>query len=327
LVVTAVPALLVGARGQARAEGFSADGAASAVAQAGADLMAAGDVPGGCRKLRQATLLDASATRFLALGECWERAGNTASSWNAYHRAEELAESGETDIDARAREGAARVEALLCRLEITLPSGAEFADVEVYLDGSLLSPLLYGVAVPVDPGPHELSTSALGRQRFALELSLPNGPGTTRVRIPESSLARKPITAPPAKAPVPATEDASEPPSGQALRIVGLALGGIGVASLAVGTGFAIKAGHERAELDAACPNGVCNAAEKDKFEAYDHHSTVASAALVTGVVSLAGGVIVYLVAPSAHPAKSKPVALEPLVGPGLAGLSAHGAF
>jgi serine/threonine-protein kinase len=326
LVFYAIPALLAGVRGEARAEGVSDASAASAFAEAGAELMAAGDLPGGCRKLQQATTFDASATRFLALGDCWERAGRTASAWDAYHLAEELAMSGATDIVARAREGTARVEAVLPRLEITPPWGAEFADLELYLDGSRLSPLLYSVAVPVDPGLHELRASAPGRVPFALELTLPSGPGTTRVRIPESSLGRKPVLPEPDPPRAPIREDASEPP-GQTLRIVGLALGGVGIASLAIGTGFAVKAGNERSELEAQCPSGICTMAGKDKYDAYTQHATVANAALIAGATSLVGGVIVYLVAPSAHPAKSRHVAVEPLVGPGFSGLSARGAF
>jgi hypothetical protein len=324
-LMAVIPLLLAVGTRSARAEGVSDANAAETLGQAGESLLAEGDVAGACRKFRQSSTLEASAPRLLVLAQCWERAGKTASAWEAYRRAADL---GPAETTVQAREGEARVAAHLTRLEIRPPTGADFGDVEVDLDGSRLSPMLYGVALPVDPGAHELTASATGRQRWALELNLPSGPGTTSVRIPESSLALRPRTAPPA--PALATGDApsaNTAPPGQTMRTVGLVLGGAGIAGLTLGTVFAFKARADHDDLQAVCAGDVCAESAASQLDKYRSDALVANTALVIGASSLVGGVVVYLLAPSAKASPKPHVAVEPLLGPGVAGLHASGTF
>jgi len=324
-LMAAIPVLLVVGPRSARAEGVSDASAAETLGQAGETLLAQGDVEGACRKFRQSSTFEASGPRLLVLAQCWERAGKTASAWEAYRRAAGL---GPAEITAQAREGEARVGAHLTHLEVTPPTGADFGDVEVYLDGSRLSPVHYGVALPIDPGAHELTASATGRQRWALELELPSAPGTTSIRIPESSLALKPRTAPPTPALANGDETrANAAPPGQTMRTVGLVLGGAGIAGLTLGTVFAFKARADHNDLQAACAGNVCAESARSQLDEYRSNALVANTALVIGASSLVGGVVVYLLAPSGKASPKGHVALEPLLGPGVAGLHASGTF
>ena len=324
-LIAAIPLLVAVGPRSARAEGVSDANAAETLGQAGESLLAHGDVQGACRKFRQSSTLEASGPRLLVLAQCWERAGKTASAWEAYRRAAGL---GPAETAADASEGEARVAARLTRLEVTPPTGADFGDVEVYLDGSRLSPMLYGVALPVDPGAHELTASAAGRQRWALELDLPSAPGTTSIRIPESSLALKPRTAPPTPALATGAEtSANAAPPGQTMRTVGLVLGGTGIAGLTLGTVFAFKARADHNDLQAACSGNVCAESARSQLDKYRSDALVASTALLIGASSLVGGVVVYLLAPSGKASPKGHVAVAPLLGPGVAGLHASGTF
>jgi hypothetical protein len=134
----------------------------------------------------------------------------------------------------------------------------------------------------------------------------------------------------PLPAPTSSEADASAAPPGKTARTVGLVLGGVGFAGLVTGTVFAVKAGTAHREADDACgdPEG-CPISVRDSVVANDQaasrYTNIAFTSFLVGGSALVAGAVVYLLAPSAS--SGKPVAVTPLLGPNLAGLSARGSF
>jgi hypothetical protein len=115
------------------------------------------------------------------------------------------------------------------------------------------------------------------------------------------------------------------------LRTVGLIVGGVGVAALIGGgvTGF-IGLGKQ-GDLEDRCPDNRCeytSSGQKSELES-DKSSlktlgTLTTAFLIGGGVLTATGVTLYIVG---DPSQNERVSLSPIVGPGVAALSAQGAF
>jgi hypothetical protein len=304
--------------------------AAESLASATAELLASGDTEEACRKLRASSGLDPSAARFLALGACWERAGKTASAWEAYRRAADAPGSERPDHAAAAREGEARLAPTLTRIQIDAPKDAAFIDLEVSLDGARFAPALYGVAIPVDPGTHWISAASPEHERWSLQLTLPPAPGITTVGVPTLQFASRPA-APAAKpnAPLPAPVDVQDRVAnrGNSQRIVGLVLGGVGAAAIGTGVVFALKARDSRQDIARRCADGGCTARDMQFYDEASRNAVFANVALGLGAASLATGIIVYAVAPSAAPKKAASVRVLPQFGARSAGLVASGGF
>jgi hypothetical protein len=304
--------------------------AAESLASAAAELLESGDTEGACRLLRGSSGLDPSAARFLALGACWERAGKTASAWEAYRRAADVAGREQPDHAAAAREGEARLAPTLTRIQIDAPKDAAFIDLEVSLDGARFAPALYGVAIPVDPGTHSISAAAARHEPWSLELTLPPAPGVTAVGVPSLRFASRPATAKvtlnaPLPAPSSVPDRAANP--GHSQRMVGLVLGGVGAAAIGTGVLFALKARDVRQDVDRRCSGGGCTSQAVQLHDEARRYAVLANVSLGLGAASLATGIIVYAVAPSAAPKKAASVRVLPLFGDRSAGLVASGGF
>lgn len=316
----------------ARAEGVSDATAAEAVSQAAAELLAQGFTSSACLKYREAASIEPSASRFLALGTCWERAGRTASAWEAYRRSGELAALGEPERELAARQGETRLAPLLTRLQINAPANAYATEVTIDLDGAHLAPALYGVAVPVDPGTHYVTAVAPGRQRWSLQVTLPATAATTELSVP--ALAPVAVTAAPTPPrPTPAADAPSGPDRnaarpGQTQRTVGLVLGGSGIATMGAGVAFAIAASKQQSRVDQLCTDeGTCPAAARADLDGARRDATIANVALGAGALTLATGIVVYLLAPSDRPKRSASVSVLPSFDTQAAGVLARGVF
>jgi hypothetical protein len=309
--------------------------AAEALAAAGAELLAKGDSEGACRLYRESSRLEQSAPRLLALATCWERIGKSASAWEAYRRAGELASLGQADYAAAASEGEERLAATLTRIQIDAPKDAAFADIEVSLDGARFVSALYGVPVPVDPGLHRITATAPGRQRWSLELTLPAASGTTAIGVPllppsERATRVAPLSAEPtgdALLPVERRADRSNDP-GKNQRTVGLVIGGAGVLGLGAGVAFGLKALSAREKLEEQCAvQGACTESALASIDESRTYATASNVALGLGAASVAAGIIVYLLAPSAKPKRVASLRVLPLVDERSGGIAAFGRF
>ncbi|WP_437733446.1 hypothetical protein [Sorangium sp. So ce1335] len=295
-------------------------------------LAAAGQHAEACPKLEESQRLDPSIGTQYYLAECLEGLGRTASAWTLYVQVGDLAEAaGQSARASYARERAELIAPSLVRLSIRIPDALRSVpDLRVERDGSLVGPPQWGAAVPVDPGRHTIVVTATGKKPWRREVDA-SAPGTT-VALDVPPLEEAPgapaaaaATPPPAAAPRPAPPSAADAARWPAQRVLGLVVGGAGLAAAAVGAGFGI---HAMAKRDAS-NDGHCDAQDvcdpeglRLRGESLDA-ARVSTIAFVGAGLALAGGAVLFFTAPS----RSEPAAAQVGVSIGPLGASVVGRF
>jgi hypothetical protein len=330
---------------------------AEALAEEAAKFMAMGDYERGCKKYEESALLDESPTRLIVLASCHERRGKVASAWATLGEAAELAEArGEPKRLAQARDSQKRLEPMIGRLKIIVPEDAQTEDLVITRDGAPMSYALWGLPVAVDPGPHVIRVTAPGRVAWQVEIGMMPGPSTVLVRVPVLQVdadpprtdrerllldRRGPMTQSGSSSGAASSSasdaTASDSTAGRTQRTVGLVLAGTGVASLIVGTAFALAAKSTHDDLADTCNGNVCSAAAVALLDQERSQSARANVALGIGLAAIAGGAIVYFSAPTSNSPQTgggprvarpgEPIRLGASVGPSAASLALSGRF
>jgi tetratricopeptide (TPR) repeat protein len=290
----------------------------------GNKLFKAGDYHEAARKLEASLerMPQAVGTRG-KLAECYEKLGRTASAWAMWREVASM--SRKANQVERAEVADARVAALepkLPRLSIEVPLDAP--ELAVRIDGRKLSEGELETPLPLDPGDHVVTATAAGKGRFEETVTLVNGK-TERVRVtlvggpkatPEPASEPKNIPYRASDADRAAFAAAAEEPTpassgGNGRRTWGWVLTSVGVASLATAGVLSYLA--------------VKNDDDGKVDKAIDQ-ANLATGFVIAGGVLTAGGVILWLTAPSANP-ESRAVGLTPRFGQGSASLVVVGSF
>lgn len=300
-----------------------------------------------CPKLAEAQKLEPGAGTLLALALCHEGQGKTATAKKELAEAAALGrKGGRNELANAAEKRAAAMEPTLSKIVVRMPDAS--ADYDVRLDGQSVTRDQLGAPIAVDPGEHKAEVSAKGKapRSYVVRLS---GAGTVEIVVDKLDDAAK--AAPAIAAPAPektaakpaakaaSTSIESEPPPvapesrGGAQRAIGLTLGGLGIAGLAVGGYFGGTAVSEHNRASRSCTPSPCS----DAQEANDSSKNAAKLAVISataGFVSIGVGTIVYFTAPrgsntsSAQTSSLRPTArLVPEAGPTQAGMSVVGTF
>jgi hypothetical protein len=196
-------------------------------------------------------------------------------------------------------------------------SGADLVDVKVTMDGVQVATKLDGRMIDVDPGMHSFvfelgdgtraETSAVADERSQGKL--------VAVTLQHPAVVPSPSqTAPPPGTPTttiePTLPDTTPHGGGSAMKTAGLVAGATGVAGLALGTVFGIEALSTKSSH---CSNGLCDFGSASN--AYSQ-ATISTVGFVAGGALLAGGMMLFLVAPKARSeATSTSVSVAPMVG------------
>lgn len=284
--------------------------------QQGKDLMAAGSYEQACAKFDAAADLSQTVGVRLNLADCYLKLGKTASAWIEYDDALTLAErSGDTAATNLARTRQAQLKPSLSYMTVVV--SAATADMEVTRDGQKVPQAAWGVAVPVNPGDHEIRASAPGRKAWSGKVSVAGAGGSVNVAVP----ALEQDSSPPAGAtPAGAASAETAPAAGTGLfsgpggtqRTVAVVSAGLGVAGLAVGTIFGVEMlskqnDYKQHENTATgrCLDLQCQTLSQDAVQA----GNVATVGFIAGGVLAATGVVLWL---TAHKASKAEVVLAP---------------
>jgi hypothetical protein len=242
---------------------------AKALFEEGRRLMAAGSTSEACARFAESFGLEASSGTLLNLALCHEKEGRTATAWTEYRAAARLArDQGRDDRATAADEKAVALEPRLSRLTATAataPPGLQIASERGVLgEGGL------GVAVPIDPGVHEVTASAPGYRAWKVALEIKEAEQRT-LEVPalEEEPKPVPVLAAPERpaAPIAVVGTVAEPPpaavSGRSsFDVIGPAAAGI---LIVAGT---LLYGIAYARFDAAktaCnQNPGCSQSERD---------------------------------------------------------------
>lgn len=145
--------------------------AAEVLFQEGRRLMAEGRVAAGCEKLKESFALDAMSGTLLNLADCYEKAGKTATAWARFRNAASLAQSqNKLEQAAEANRRAKALEPQLSYITINVPD--DVPGLEVRRNDLEVTPGMFGVAVPVDPGEVEVVASAPGYKSVRMTVEL-----------------------------------------------------------------------------------------------------------------------------------------------------------
>jgi hypothetical protein len=311
------------------------EAAATALFDQGRSLMQQSKYAEACPKLAESERLAPSGGTLLNLADCYEHTGQTASAWAAWKDAAARANAaGKSDVEKRALARAAALEPNLAKLAISVDSASDVPGLEVKRDGVKVGHAEFGVPIPVDPGTHVVDATAPNKQPFSgkVDVAPKQANATlsvTLVDAPQAAPPPTPATAPP-PTPSPATASPAAPEqpasswSGQ--KTVALIVGGVGLVGIGVGSAFGLIAKSKNDQALQSCRTStLCSQHGLDLTNDAKSAATVSTVAFVAGGVALAGGIVLWLTAPSSR--STTGLRFEPLVGTSLVGGAVSGSW
>ncbi|MFT3765796.1 MAG: hypothetical protein QM820_09795 [Minicystis sp.] len=303
--------------------------AADTLFKEGRALVKQGRHAEGCAKLAASQKLDPATGTLLALGDCYELDGRTASAWGTFNEAAVSArKAGDTRRADEAQRRAGLLEPKLSKLVVEVAADGRIPGLEVKRNGKVVDAAVLGTAVPVDPGEQTLEATAPGRKAWKTTLPIASKPGVTVAKIPALAAEDPAPPRPPDQPPV-------EPSSGWSTqRTVGLAVGGVGVVGVVVGAVFGALTLAKVKDIDdnkycSSADPPVCSQVGLNKQHEANTFANVSNVGLAVGGAALVAGVVVFVTAPRAKAAAATGLRIDaqPLLGPSVAGLSLRGAW
>jgi hypothetical protein len=289
----------------------------------GKALMTQGRYAEACPKLAESQRLDPGLGTLLALAYCHEKEGKTATAWSEFVTARGLAQrTKEIERERLALGYAEELEPKLARVTVRVhPEMEHVAGFELRQNGALLAAPTWGMASPVDPGEQVFEATAPGRQPWTVRFVVRDG-DTRPVDVPV--LARS------APAPiVVATPPLAAAPESHSGRSWGYAVGGLGIASIAVGSYFGLHAVGQNNDAKLLCAPANCMSSEGVDLNSQARTSaTISTIAIAGGLVAV--GIGTFLVLTSRSSSAPRPEAafrLVPLSGPGEVGAGMRGVW
>lgn len=195
--------------------------------------------------------------------------------------------------------------------DVKKADGSDVADVKVMMDGKVVAEKMDGTPLRADPGSHEFSFEIPGEKALIRTFVLKEGEKMRRERIllvgaePPGDRKPEPVAPPP-----------ESHGNGDLMRIGGLGLAVVGVVGIGVGAFFGLKASskwddqqtHCKSTTD--CANRSQALSDHDDAVTYGGYST---AGILIGGALLAGGAVLFLLAPSRGDAPGKTGFSHPL--------------
>jgi hypothetical protein len=223
--------------------------------------------------------------------------------------------------------------------------GNDISAVRVSMDGRALTDKLDGSALAVDPGEHTFAFEVAGQPTVTRRLVLHEGEKGRREHLVFISAAPAPAAAPatpPSSSPAARITASPQPPQSpidngsSGRKTLGLVLGSAGVAGIAVASAFGVltivSSNNSKSECSSPATAKNC----PDYAGAVSDHSsaiadgTISTIGFIAGGALLAGGLALWLTAPSGPEASPVPAAgirVSPSLGPKVAGIAVTGEF
>ena len=224
---------------------------------------------------------------------------------------EQLALCVDTSCPALVRDDCARRLDELDRAQPTIvfdardSEGHDVSDVTVEVDGRTVAKRLEGLALAIDPGPHTFTFEAPGHlPKVTQKFLLREGEKGRRERILLGGPAPMVAAGGARRAP-------TEAPSLGAQRVASLVSLGAGVVGVGVGVAFLTQAKSKANDADAICAGSICSSEAALQMN-HDARvaGNVATVAFAAGALGIAGGVVLWLTAPSSPSSARAEVAL-----------------
>lgn len=246
-----------------------------------------------CVTFEKVDALDPGIGAKLNVARCYQEWGKLASAHRWYSDAEDMAARSGDKRAPKIKELLGELDPDVPRLTIRVPKGTDLDAAAIKLDGELITSGL-GRKMRVDPGPHVITYRAGGEEKTQT-IAIERG-GTREVKLvlpgedgEGASSAR-------------ARDEDAPPAPGRTRRIAGFALMGAAAASLGVAGYLSLDArGDYRAALDAHCMGAKDMCSDEGLRITGDARSraNLATVFALVGAAAAAGGLVLYLTAPS----------------------------
>jgi hypothetical protein len=290
--------------------------AAEALFEEGRRLMDEGKLDQACPKLAESFKLDPALGALLNLALCHEQQGRTATAWSEFKDAIGLARQAQrADREAFAQQHIDALAPQLMRLQISLAPDAAVDGLEIERGGVLVGEATFGVALPVDPGPHQVSARAPGYKPWTTTIEVSGAGQVTPLVVPalERDSSASPAVAP-TTTPTTTVQPSPPPPAlpppdeSNAQAIAGWVTVGVGGVGLVLGGIFGGLAISKAGTVADNCqgPDGSC--ANPDDLTLNDEAGTMATLSnvfFIAGGVLAAGGLVLVLTAPGDEPSSA----------------------
>jgi hypothetical protein len=270
-------------------------------------LVDAGRFAEACPKFKASYELDPGGGTLLNLADCYEREGKVALAWSTFKEALVIAQrDGRNDRIEFANQHLVALEGRLARLTVTLSNEARVPGISVSVDGTPLGEAAWGVAMPIDPGKHVVRVEAPGKQPFEATFEVAaNVSAQKTIVVPALTDAAARVDSNPAEfelSDAPGAVPGARHSSSQ--RTIGWIVGGAGVASLAVGSYFGLRAFSRWEDRKDACAGGCTQAAKTAGDEANDA-ATISTIGFGVGFVAAAVGTFLIVSGAKERPSTS----------------------
>jgi hypothetical protein len=202
-------------------------------------------------KFEESYRLEPTAGALFNQGECRLTQGKTASAWALYQQAATLAKlQGKPDLFELANARTNLVAGDLSYISFHL--AAPVPGLQVQRDGVLIGQAQFDVALPIDPGRHDISFRAPGYEPLKKFVIIGEKRDRKNIVIPR--LREQPLPLPPPPAEV--ARPKPVPPSPTPRPNLGpWILAGAGAASLVIGTVAGLLAIQENSNMKEQCPD------------------------------------------------------------------------
>ncbi len=294
----------------------------TALYREGVDSATAGRWPDARDRFRQALAIRSSPKVLFSLGQSEERLGEVASAEADYNRALEGAKAAaEADVVSAAEHAAAAIAPRVPHVRVALMGQAGGREVRATLDGRAVT---LGGEVAVDPGAHRLVVSSPGMREMTMSVAIGE---RQQLQVPVLLEVAAGTTGEPsdARVPAPPTERAQAPTGLAPWRTVGLVVAGAGVVGLGIGAVFGLEAKVKQDQSNSTgCIGDSCTASAAGTRRDAISAGNASTVAFAIGGALAAGGVVLWLVAPSKRGAG---VRVAPLALGGGGGITVSGGW
>lgn len=284
-----------------------------------------------CLKFEETNRLDPGVGILLYLADCYKQAGRTTSAWTTFREAAGTARNaGQLDREKLANRLAAELEPTLVKLLLEIPNKDQEPGLTLKRNGVVVGRLLWGAALPVDPGPQVIEASAEGKTPWTstVEVSKPGQTVTVRIPVlealpppPVASSAPPPPPSPPPVTSAVATAELTPAPEASppgARRTLALVAGGVGLLGVGVGSYLGLRTFSLWDESRNDCQGNRC--ATDTSYDAATQarrSGNLSTLFFSVGAVGLGAGALLWFSAPS-----NPQTAVAPVLSPQGGGLS-----
>ncbi|HEY8074602.1 MAG TPA: hypothetical protein VIF62_10835 [Labilithrix sp.] len=273
---------------------------AVAAFQDGRQKVDRGDVDGAITKFRESIALEPSIGARLSLADCLE-SRDPVAAWRLFKEAAAQALVNRDDRVSVAEQRAALIEKRVATIRVFVPQSAlDLPNFELRVDGELLDRYVYkGQMIAAKPGRHLVEASAPGRHWSQEATADVGNPTAITVRLQADTCTVAPV-APVAPQPQVVHEEAR----GSTRRLLGLVIGGVGLAGVVNGAIFGAITLTKKSDINSLCGgnSGACQAPTGSvdvEREAAKTTAAVSTASFIAGGALLLGGGVLFFTAPS----------------------------